>query len=248
MAGRIPTSVKTGQKWGTRGVSFLAAAEPLLEGFGSEDRDRALVGNSGDQFRDVAEERQLGGKIHEAGSVRREARPEIDVAEGIGAARADAAFIIMREELGLVGGDVHVDGAIALASLAGEAEIERLLDFFAAPAIADDPIFSGWALRHLPEKVSAAAGGVFFFACDPIAGTHDAAFFATAFANTDAAQGGVRQAAVVGGKLKARLRFPGRVVGAKAEIFVELVGVDELAGIHLPVGIPCGLELAEGLH
>ena len=103
----------------------------------------------------------------------------------------------MREKFGFVGGDVDADRAVALASFAGEAEVERLFDFFAAPAVADDRIFSCWSLRHLPEQVSAAAGGVFLFVRGAVAGAHHAAFVAAAFADADAAQSGVRQAAVI---------------------------------------------------
>ena len=39
-------------------------------------------------------------------------------------ARPQAALVVMREELGLVGRHVDVDGAIALAAFAGQAEIE----------------------------------------------------------------------------------------------------------------------------
>ncbi len=42
--------------------------------------------------------------------------------------------------------------------------------------------------------------------------------------------------------------FPGFVVGAEAEVFVNLVGVDELVGVHAVGGIEDALELAEGLH
>jgi hypothetical protein len=93
----------------------------------------------------------------------------------------------MREEFGLVGGDVDVDGAVGLASLAGEAEVEGLFDFFAPPAVLDDRVFAGWVLRHLPEQVSAAAGGVFFVAGGAIAGAHDSAFVAAALSDADAA-------------------------------------------------------------
>ena len=104
------------------------------------------------------------------------------------------------------------------------------------------------ALSHLPEQVGAAAGGVFFFAGGAVAGAHHAAFFAAAFAHAHAAQSGLGKAAVVSEKLKVRLRLPGIVVGAQAQILVQLVGLDQLAGIHLPCRIPNRLELAEGLH
>jgi len=45
-----------------------------------------------------------------------------------------------------------------------------------------------------------------------------------------------------------RLRLPGIIASAEAEILVEPIGIDQLARIHLPIGIPKRLELAEGLH
>ncbi len=50
------------------------------------------------------------------------------------------------------------------------------------------------------------------------------------------------------GNLKCVSRLPGIIAGAEAEIFVETIGIDELARVHLPVGIPQRFELAEGLH
>ena len=45
-----------------------------------------------------------------------------------------------------------------------------------------------------------------------------------------------------------RLGLPGIVARAEAQIFVETIRLDELARIHLPIGIPKRLELAESLH
>src|ERR1035441_628514 len=45
-----------------------------------------------------------------------------------------------------------------------------------------------------------------------------------------------------------RLRLPRIVARSKAQIFVEAIRIDELARIHLPIGIPKRFELAEGLH
>src|SRR5579863_5556422 len=124
--------------------------EPLFEGFGGEGRDGALRWHACEFPGDVAEERELRREIHEPGNIRGEPRQKADVAEGIGVQWTETAFVIMREKLGLVGGNVDADGTIALAPLAGEAEIERALDFAAAPAIADDCIFTIGVLGHLP--------------------------------------------------------------------------------------------------
>ncbi len=174
--------------------------------------------------------------------MRRHARPEIDVGKSVRIARTYSAFIVMREKLGFVAGNIDADRAIALAALAGKAEIERLLHFFAAPAIAND-----FPSRHLPQKMSATAGRVFFFMRGPVAGTHQAAFFAPALAHPHTAQSGLGKAAVVIEKLKVGFRFPGRIAGTESKIFVELVRLDQFARIHLPIRIPCRLELTESL-
>ncbi len=118
--------------------------------------------------------------------------------------------MIVREKLGLICGQVNAHRTVALAALAGEAQIERLFYIFVAPAVADHVAFG-----HLPEQVGAAAGGVLLFMGHTPAGTHDAALFAPAFSHADAAQSGVRQAAVVMGKLEVGFGVPGFVVRAQ---------------------------------
>src|SRR3981081_1562306 len=50
------------------------------------------------------------------------------------------------------------------------------------------------------------------------------------------------------GKFKMGLGLPGIIAGTEAKIFVEAIRLDELTRIHLPIGIPERLKLAEGLH
>ena len=184
--------------------------------------------------------------------MRGETCPAVDVAEGVGAARAQAAVVVVGEEFGFVSCDVHADRAFAFAAFAGEAKIERFFYLFAAPAVANKAIFFVLtllvlALGHLKEQVGAAAGGVFFFAGGAVAGAHQAAIFATAFAHADASERGLGEAAVVGWKFENCLWLPGRIVRAEAQVFVELVGLDHFSGIHLPIGIPRRFKFAEGL-
>src|SRR5712672_1771255 len=108
------------------------------------------------------------------------ARPQIDIPKRQRIQRTSLALVVVREEFRFVGGDIDAGRAIAFATLAGEAEVERLFDRFILPAI-----FYDFALRHLPEQMSASAGGVFFFAGDAKARTHHAAFIATALSHTD---------------------------------------------------------------
>src|ERR1700719_913374 len=94
-----------------------SAVEPGFESLRSEGWDRALLGNSGNEFCYVAEEWELRGQVREAGKVRCQARPDVDVAENVCAARTPAAFVVVGEKLGLVGGDIDADGTVTLASL-----------------------------------------------------------------------------------------------------------------------------------
>src|SRR6202171_2812875 len=96
--------------------------------------------------------------------------------------------------------------------------------------------------------MGATAGGVLFVARNAEARTHDSAFVAAALADSDAAHGSSGQAAVVVGEFEMRLRLPGIIAGAAAKIFVQAIRLDELTRIHLPIGIPERLKLAEGLH
>ena len=131
----------------------------------------------------------MSRQIGDAWSVRCGARPEIDIAEGIGTARAEPAFVIMRQEFGLVSGDIDTDRTLGFASLTGQAEVERFLHFFAAPAVCDDGIISAFTLGHLPKQVGAAASGVLFIAGGAVAGAHQAVLFAATLAHSDTAQG-----------------------------------------------------------
>src|SRR5215813_6942018 len=68
-----------------------------------------------------------------------------------------------------------------------------------------------------------------------------------ALTNADAAQRGVRQAAVILRKLKMRWRTPWMVVRTEAKILVHPIRLDDFPGIHLPVWVPGCLELVECL-
>src|ERR1700722_7343902 len=61
-------------------------------------------------------------------------------------------------------------------------------------------------------------------------------------------EGGGCEGTVIVGEGEVGFWFPGFVVGAEAKIFVNLVGVDELVGVHAVGGIEDALELPEGLH
>src|SRR5579872_2340404 len=152
-------------------------------------------------------------------------------------------FIIMRKKLGLVGRDIDADGTVALATFASQTQIKRFFYVLITPAVFNDITFG-----HLPEQVSAAAGGMFFFSRYPETGAHYAAVVVPALADANTTQCGSRKAAFILGKLEVRLRFPGMMVCAEAEIFVELVRLDELSRIHLPSRVPNRFEFPKRLH
>src|SRR5205085_6748274 len=131
--------------------------------------------------------------IGEAGHAARRARPPIDHAYRICDARPDAARVVMRAELGLVGRHIDIDRAIVLAALAGEAEIERLLDRIALPSVLERP-----ALHHLEQQVRAAARRVLLFARRQVARAHDTILgvMPAAFADADATDRGAVPAAL----------------------------------------------------
>jgi hypothetical protein len=96
--------------------------------------------------------------------------------------------------------------------------------------------------------MGAASGGVELFAGGHEAGAHGSGVGFAAGSDAYAAEVGGGEAAVVFGVGEVELRngLPGFVVGAEAEVFVGLVGVDELAGVHAVGGIEDALEGAEG--
>ncbi len=173
-------------------VSRRLSAKPGAKCFRGEGRNAALFRHASEKFRQVSEHRKLGDQVGESGRVGRDARKNIDVAEGVVAQRARAALIVVREEFGFVGGDIDSDWAIALAAFARESQIERMFHRVFAP-VALEHI----AAHQLPQQVRTAAGGVFFVVRDAVAGTHHAALLAAALADTHAAQCGVGHAAAV---------------------------------------------------
>src|SRR5437868_13281699 len=110
-------------------------------------------------------------------------RPAVDQAECISMARTQAALIVMREKLGLVARHVDVHGTVAFAALAGETQIERLLDRRLAPPAGQD-----FAFHHLEEQPRPAARAMLFFTRHAIARAHRLTALLPAVAYTHTAQ------------------------------------------------------------
>ncbi len=74
-----------------------------------------------------------------------EAGEDVDAAEGVVEEGAAGAFVVVGEELGLVGGHVDGDGALGFAGFAGEAEVEGFADLLVGPLVGED-----FVLHELP--------------------------------------------------------------------------------------------------
>src|SRR5581483_921319 len=99
----------------------------------------------------------------------------------------------------------------------------------------------GTAARRVPlfmRDHEAWAHGVIFRAL---------AFCAPALADANAAQGRVREAAVIVRKFEVGFWIPGPVIGAEPQVFIHSVRINNFARIHFPVWVPNRLELAKGL-
>src|SRR4030095_13299456 len=154
--------------------------------------------------------------------------------------RTPPSLVVMGQELGFVGGDVDADGTLGPASLAREAEIERLLDVLVLPAIGERI-----ASQHLEQQVRAAARRMRLLARHLVTRTHRAAVVAAAFPDADAAERREREAATVVLKREMRGRLRWAVIGAEAQVLVGSVRIDDLARIHFSLRVPDRLELPE---
>ena len=154
-------------------------------------------------------------------------------------------LVVVREELGLVGGHVDVDRAFALAALAREAEVERVLDAL----VAASRLPSDFALQQLPQQMRAAARGVLLLARDHVARAHRAALVLAARADTDAAQRRAGEAEPWSSGNRKCVSGCGRlVVGAETQVSCGWRASISLPGFILRSRIPERLELAERLH
>ena len=198
-------------------------------------------------MQDVAQQRgenwRAREEIGEARSERSDARCAVDEAESIGVQRARAAFVIMREEFGAIGGDVDVSGTFGFASLAGQAQVESALDVFIFPGVAHD-----FTLQQFKKQARAAAGAVLLLERNHVAGTHGAGIVFAAFAQADAAHAGLGEGAVIVGKLEMGEQLQRPVVGAQTQILGGLAGIEDFVRIHFILRIPGGLEFGEGPH
>src|SRR5690606_39042346 len=105
----------------------LAVEVPMLEGHRGEGRQTSLRRDVEQALHQRRREWTAQRKTGDSSNAAAEPAPLADQPECVGVQWTEAPAVIVREELGLVGGDVDVDGAFALAALAGQAQVKRLL-------------------------------------------------------------------------------------------------------------------------
>src|SRR5581483_3232755 len=118
-------------------VPQLPALEPAAKRLRRKGGDAAVERQSRNQLGNIARHRQLRREINQAGSDGGQPRPDVDIRKRVCAAGTPTSFVVVGEELGLIGGDIDTDRAIALTALAGDAQVERILDVLILPAATD---------------------------------------------------------------------------------------------------------------
>jgi len=146
---------------------------------------------------------ELRGEVDQAGACDA-TRPQIDIAEGVGAERAHAAFVVVGKKFGFIGRYVDSDGAIALHPLQAR---QRSSEFLTSRYASRRGSFHPFDLRpgSSPRADERVASGVFFFVRDAPAG-HITPLLRVGTTDADATQRRLRQAAVIVGELKIGFR------------------------------------------
>src|SRR5579864_5294816 len=154
--------------------------------------------------------RSLRNQVGQSRRERRQSRPPVNQPHGISGAWPQASFVIMGKKFRFVGGHVHIQGALALASLASQAEVKSFLNMIVLPAA-----FQRISLQHLKKKMSAAASGVHLFPRRHVTGTHGPLLVFAALSHADAAGCGPRKISILFRKEEMGFDFARIVVRAR---------------------------------
>jgi hypothetical protein len=144
------------------------------------------------------------------------------------------------EELGLELGHVDVGGALGLARLALEAEVEGLEERLVGQAVGGQG-----ARHHQAEGVGAAPGGVLLVAGDHVARAHRASARLAAGTHARAHLDRPREAPLVREVEDGLFRLDGAVLGADPEVVARVGSGDDLARVHPAVGVEGPLDRLE---
>src|SRR5581483_3601819 len=97
----------------------------------------------------------------------------------------------------------------------------------------------------------AATRAVLLFQSDHVAGAHGVllalAVMPATFTHSHTPQRGVGEAALVLRPLEVRIWFPRFVARSEAEVLIDAIRINDFPRIHLPIGIPDGLEFTKRL-
>src|SRR5579875_1354094 len=222
---------------------------PLLQALVGQPGERALLQARG-RARQPPQARTRADRVHHRDRVqpRRSLGKQRQPAERVVTARSHAPLPVLEEELCLVGRHVDADRAVALAALAGQAEVERVADRVRAPSVADRPV--GVPVEHLEQQPGSPAGRVLLLERHLVGGAHDGALARVlpTLADADAAPGRMRERAAV---LRERERRRAEIAGLESrhpQVRVERERADELARVHPVVGVEDRLQATERLH
>src|SRR5437879_3246446 len=72
-----------------------SSLEPCPKSLGGEGRNATLLRHTSYELGNLAQHRELCRQVRDSGKVGSEARPDVDVGEGVGAWRTDAALVIV---------------------------------------------------------------------------------------------------------------------------------------------------------
>ena len=111
----------------------LVDCRPRLEPGAERDRRELRHPAAGSDSSGKLEEPEPREPVRQPRHARRQPRPPVDEPHRVRAAGPQPAPVMMSEELGLVGGHVDIHRAIAFASLARQAQVERLFHVLVAP-------------------------------------------------------------------------------------------------------------------
>ena len=205
--------------------------EPRPEGPVGEPGDLAPVVDACDQPGDPARPRHGERRVEQPRCERAHACPPVDEAHGHGRPRAQPLRVPVREELRLVGGHVDGHGAVGLARLAGETQVERLADRAVLPDVAPAAFVRVFlAVEHLAEKSLTAPRGEIFFptAWRWLTWAHDAVVLAAAQAHAHAPQRCPGEGALVVREGKVRVGLRRAVAGPEAQVGDDRARIDKL--------------------
>src|ERR1700757_1363455 len=102
----------------------FSRARPTLKRAVCEARQPSFTREIQQRTKQVTQAGRAAEKVCCAGSDRCEFRPAVDGSKKVGVPRTPFALVVMREEFGAIGGDIHVGWAFRFTRLAGEAKIQ----------------------------------------------------------------------------------------------------------------------------